>query len=69
MPDNRRTGYIEHFIATMIVAEDKLWPRAQSCVEQIPEEERRYPPAHSDKVRIPSDADQRSEVMAIGIPN
>jgi hypothetical protein len=52
MPDNTRSGYIEHFLASMIYPSDRLWGRAQECVDGIPEEDRRFVAAHSHKAKV-----------------
>jgi hypothetical protein len=52
MPDNTRSGYIEHFVASMIDPSDRLWARAQECVDRIPEEDRRYAATYSQKAKV-----------------
>ena len=42
MPNNRDAGSMEDFFAWLLPAEDTLWERARSCVEQIPLEERLF---------------------------
>jgi len=36
----------------LIPEKDKLWPRSQDAVEQIPESERLFPPQHLMKAQI-----------------
>ena len=44
MPDNTSTGETEDFIQRMIPAGDPVWPRAQSYVNGIPPDHRRFRP-------------------------
>jgi hypothetical protein len=52
MPDNQLPGMIEDFIALLIPQPDSLWIRVQNCVDQLPENERRFSPGHLAKVYI-----------------
>lgn len=52
MPDNRLTGILEDFVAALIDEEDDLWPKADTDVEAIPEERRRYKKAFHSKAKI-----------------
>lgn len=38
MPDNQLPGLLEHFVAELIPGDDPLWPYAQNCVGNIPEQ-------------------------------
>jgi hypothetical protein len=42
MPDNTLPGMTEDFIRLLVPADDTLWEKAKSCVEQIPEAERLF---------------------------
>ena len=42
MPNNQQPGMVEDFIAYLIPSNDRLWPRAQRVVQQIPEPERNF---------------------------
>ncbi len=42
MPNNQLTGKLEDFLSYLIPADDTLWPRAKSCVKQIPTQDRRF---------------------------
>ena len=44
MPDNQRQGELEDFIADMIPGGDPTWPRAHRYIDDIPHEEREFPP-------------------------
>ena len=44
MPDNTSTGETEDFIQRMIPAGDPVWPMAQSYVDGIPPDHRRFRP-------------------------
>ena len=52
MPDNQLPGMLESFIQFLVPAGDVLWPRAVACVEQLPEEERRFHPNHRMKANV-----------------
>jgi hypothetical protein len=52
MPDNTLPGMLEHFIGFLVPLGDTLWPRAERCVEQIPEPERRFQPQHQIKAHV-----------------
>lgn len=43
MPDNLEEGSVESFLARLISDDDDLWPRARSVVDDIPEDQRRFP--------------------------
>ncbi len=42
MPNNKLPGMVEDFVAQLIPFQDKLWPRAQRVVQEIPENERKF---------------------------
>ena len=42
MPNNALPGKLEDFIGFLMPASDTLWIRAEDCVQQIPEPERRF---------------------------
>jgi hypothetical protein len=42
MPDNRIPGMIEDFVRMLVPSEDRLWPRAETAVQGIPEEDRLF---------------------------
>lgn len=52
MPDNTLPGILEDFIELLVPAGDTLLPRAQNCLAQIPESERRFRPADAQKALI-----------------
>jgi len=52
MPDNQLPGMLENFIEFLVPAGDGLWPRAGVCVEQLPEQERRFRPDHRAKANV-----------------
>ena len=43
MPDNRSTGELEDFIFGMIPQPDPIWPRAERYIDEIPENDRKFP--------------------------
>ena len=42
MPDNRTPGELEDFVRHMIRADDPIWPRAESYIDDIPAADRRF---------------------------
>jgi hypothetical protein len=52
MPDNTLPGMLENFIQFLVPPDDALWPRAEECVAQIPEPERRFPPERQIKAHV-----------------
>ncbi len=52
MPDNRSPGMVEDFVARLIPADDRLWPRASDAIEAIPPQDRRFPEARRAKALI-----------------
>ena len=52
MPNNTLPGMLEDFMGYLIPSEDRLWKRAVDSVQHIPEEERRFLPAHQSKANI-----------------
>lgn len=50
MPDNRRNGYLEHFIAELVPEGDMLWAHAQTVVGQLPD--RRFSVAKEQKALL-----------------
>jgi hypothetical protein len=52
MPDNTLPGMLENFIQFLVPPDNALWPRAEECVAQIPEPERRFPPEHQIKAHV-----------------
>jgi len=52
MPDNQIPGMLENFIAFLVPPGDPLWSCAGDCLEQIPEQHRRFPVTHQPKAHI-----------------
>ena len=52
MPDNRLDGMLEDFIQLLVPSGNVLLPRARSVVDQIPEADREFIPAHRVKAEI-----------------
>jgi|SRR6185295_1932551 len=42
MPDNSSPGMLEDFTRSLVPNDDSLWPRAENCVNEIPQLERRF---------------------------
>jgi len=52
MPDNQSTGALEDFVGMLIGDGDKLWPKAQDDVENIPADHRRFKETYLSKAQI-----------------
>jgi hypothetical protein len=52
MPNNILPGMLENFVSFLVPKDDSLWNRAAACLEQIPEQERRFPANHQIKAHI-----------------
>lgn len=52
MPDNGSTGELEDFVIKMIKESDPVWPLAQSYVDNIPDDDRKFSSAKSDKAKL-----------------
>ena len=42
MPNNMSSGELEDFVAEMIPDGDSVWPRSESYIQSIPEDERKF---------------------------
>ena len=51
-PDNRCPGELEHFVKSMIPAQDPVWPRSGEYIDRIPEPDRKFPPGKEMKAKI-----------------
>ena len=52
MPDNTLPGMLEHFVSFLGAADDPLWAIANDCLNEIPEDQRRFIPNHRIKAHI-----------------
>lgn len=52
MPDNCSTGMLEDFVIRLIRDDDDMLPRVDGFLDSIPEDRRRYSPAHRPKARM-----------------
>jgi len=52
MPDNQSNGALEDFVASLIDENDALWPKAQTDVDNIPEEDRRFKTTYHSKAQV-----------------
>lgn len=52
MPDNQNNGALEDFVAMLIGDDDTLWPKAQTDVDNIPEEDRRFRTTYHSKAQV-----------------
>ncbi len=66
MPDNESSGELEDFIEQLIPPEDKVWPRAVSYIDGIPENERRFASGKIQRARIHAWLAARKEPRKMG---
>ena len=52
MPDNQNTGALEDFVGKLIGEDDNLWPKAQSDVNDIAAEHRRFKETYLSKAQV-----------------
>lgn len=52
MPDNQSTGALEDFVGRLIAEGDVLWPKAQTDVNSIPIENRRFKATYLSKAHV-----------------
>jgi hypothetical protein len=52
MPDNQTSGRLEDFLRTLIPAEDKIWPHAQTSTEQAQALGAPFKPVHLGKAQF-----------------
>jgi hypothetical protein len=52
MPDNQLPGMLEDFAARLVTPGDALWARAESAVDSIPADERRFPTVRTAKAKL-----------------
>ncbi|MCY3806363.1 MAG: hypothetical protein OXG55_07585 [bacterium] len=52
MPNNERRGEIEDFAALMIPTGDPIWPRAETYIDDIPDEHRRFAPNRTTRAKV-----------------
>lgn len=52
MPDNGSAGELEDFVMRMIKDHDPIWPLAQSYIDNISDDDRKFSSAKSDKAKF-----------------
>ena len=52
MPDNSSSGELEDFAIGMIKDNDPVWPLAQSYINSIPEDDKKFLPTKSNKAKF-----------------
>lgn len=52
MPDNIIPGMLENFISFLVPGNNPLWTRVTRCLDEIPEDERLFPPQHLIKAQV-----------------
>lgn len=52
MPDNTLPGMLENFVRFLVPSNDSLWGRVIHCIDNVPENERRFPTHHLIKAQL-----------------
>jgi len=52
IPDNQSSGMLEDFVARLIAENDAMLVRTDAFLDSIPEDDRRFSPAHRSKARV-----------------
>ena len=52
MPDNTSSGELEDFIFRMIPQPDSIWPRSERYINEIPEQDRKFPAHKSLRAKV-----------------
>ncbi len=52
MPNNSASGELEDFVIEMIKDDDPVWPLAQSYIDSIPEDDKKFLPTKSNKAKF-----------------
>lgn len=52
MPDNKSTGELEDFVATMIPDTDPVWPLSEQYIDDIPPEHRKFKCHKAQKAKV-----------------
>lgn len=52
MPDNTLPGMLENFVRFLVPVNDSLWGRVTHCIDNIPENKRRFPTHHLIKAQL-----------------
>ncbi len=52
MPDNQLPGMLEDFVRFLVPENDPLWDKAKGCLDEIPEDLRRFSGTHFAKAHI-----------------
>ena len=67
MPDNGSAGELEDFIAQLLPRGDRVWPRAQRYIDDIPVAERKFSPDKVLRARIHAWLAARAEPRKMGV--
>jgi len=52
MPDNKSTGELEDFVATMIPDTDPVWPLSEQYIDDIPCQQRKFKTQKAQKAKV-----------------
>ena len=52
MPDNTLPGMLENFVSFLVPSNDSLWGKVIRCIDNVPENERRFPTRHLIKAQL-----------------
>ena len=66
MPENLLPGELEDFIKQLIPADDRVWPLAQTYIDGIPEEDRKFSDGKIQRARIHAWLAARKEPRKMG---
>lgn len=65
-PDNKSSGEIEDFVATMIPRDDTVWPLSKRYIECIPEKHRRFSEGKAHRAKLHAWLAARAEPKLMG---
>ncbi len=67
MPDNQSPGELENFIIKMIPAGDPVWPRSETYIDGIPEEDREFKEGKILRAKVHAWLATRGEPRKMGL--
>ncbi|MCY4604289.1 MAG: hypothetical protein OXE49_08665, partial [Gemmatimonadetes bacterium] len=67
MPDNTSPGELENFVSEMIPNDDPVWPRSQSYIDAIPEDDRKFIEKKIPRAKVHAWLATREEPRKMGV--
>ena len=67
MPDNTSPGELENFVSEMIPNDDPVWPRSQSYIDAIPEDDRKFIEKKVPRAKVHAWLATREEPRKMGV--